>query len=675
MIGSAMNTPRVQEEVGSSTGKLFAPCRAACPVHINVPGYITAIGEGRFTDALETVLERNPLPSVCGRVCLRPCEEGCRRCQLDQPVAIASLKRAAADHGAYPAVLRPRRRPESVAIVGGGPAGLSAAHDLAELGLGVTIFESKPKLGGMLRYGIPNYRLPDEALDRDIDHILEYGIEVETGVKVGTDIAMDELRERFDAVLVTAGLQASRPLPIPGSDLPGVLTALPFLADSACGEDVELAESVIVIGGGNVAMDVARTARRQGAKRVDLICLESAQEMPASDEEIAEAELEGVRIHCSWGPREVLGEDKVMGLRVTRCTSVFDVDKRFSPTFNEDNVQEFYGGTVIFAIGQGADVADLGLPLTQRGAIDVDPLSLTAGSDRCYAAGDVVSGPTKVIDAIAAGKRAAALIYRDLTGVSDIIDELDEEHAVLSKVPDAMGQKLETRRRVEMERVEFYDAVKNFDEVELGYTEYEAAREAQRCLSCTTGARLTREKCAACLTCMRVCPHGAPSGEVGGYLYFDADLCHACGACASQCPAHAIQLEGCNDAELQRRVDRCLFNPELDTTLAFVCGYTPDLLDVIGEKARIISVPCLLRVSEAAVLDALQSGAHRVVFSGCNENMCRFPNAMPLVAARVARIKSLHTEIGMEDAFDVSGEEPAEVAAQGEGVAEGGAAS
>ncbi|MDP2233331.1 MAG: NAD(P)-binding protein, partial [Actinomycetota bacterium] len=191
-------------------GRLFAPCRARCPVHVDVPGYLAAIAEGRFMDALEIILARNPLPSVCGRVCLRPCEDGCRRCLLDEPVAIAALKRAAADTGVYPAPRLARPIPGRIAIVGGGPAGLTAAHDLAALGLSVSIYEDKPLLGGMLRYGIPNYRLPDYALDRDIEYVLSHGIEAHTGVRVGRDVTIEELSSEYDAVLVTVGLQDSR---------------------------------------------------------------------------------------------------------------------------------------------------------------------------------------------------------------------------------------------------------------------------------------------------------------------------------------------------------------------------------------------------------------------------------------------------------------------------------
>ena len=661
-IRTASQAANEEFEAGATPRRLYPPCRSKCPVHIDIPGYLTAIAEDRFNDAIAIVLERNPLPSVCGRVCLRPCEEGCRRCQLDEPVAICSLKRAAADMGAYPLPRKARPRAESVAVVGGGPAGLTAAHDLAQLGFGVTLYEEKPQLGGMLRYGIPAYRLPDAALDSDIGYILSLGVKVEPGVRIGRDISLDDLLKCHDAVVVTAGLQASRAIPIPGHDLENVLTALPFLEAARRGEKLDLGKRVVVIGGGNVAMDVARTARRMGEPEVHVVCLESEEEMPASEEELHEARSEGVKIHCSWGPREVVAEEGagVCALEVTRCTSVFDADKRFNPTFDESAIERFDADTVIFATGQSADVADLGIELTPRGAITVDPLTLQTSAERVYAAGDVVSGPTKIIDAIAAGHRVAACVVRDLTGDARQLVELDEENVALGEVPEAMKSKLETRKRVQMERLEFYDAVKCFDEVELGYTEYEAMREAQRCLGCTTGATVSREKCSACLTCVRVCPHGAPGVKVGGFLYFDAELCHACGACASQCPAQAISLSGQTEQDVDARIERTLARPGPDTTLLFECSCTPNIPMLVGGDVREITLPCLLRVSERSVIHALRTGATKVAFTGCVEATCRYPHARVFVDQRAAKIRSVLSQLGMADAFVMPCEQPAE---------------
>jgi ferredoxin len=270
-----------------------------------------------------------------------------------------------------------------------------------------------------------------------------------------------------------------------------------------------------------------------------------------------------------------------------------------------------------------------------------------------YAAGDVVNGPTKVIDAIAEGHRVAACVVRDLTGDASDLNELDQRSTALGNMPETMRRRVESKRRVRMEKLEFYEAVGTFDEVEAGYTEYEAAREAQRCLGCTTGARLDREKCASCLTCMRVCPHGAPMVKVGGYVYFDAEACHACGACASQCPAQAIHIEGHSEEEMDRRVELALNDPGLDTTLQFACGCTPNLPDLALPDPRTLTVTCLLRASERTVLHALNNGAQRVVFAGCVEVNCRYPYARALVARRMDAIRALLGAMGMEDAFVV----------------------
>jgi NADPH-dependent glutamate synthase beta subunit-like oxidoreductase len=642
---------------GSERQRVYAPCRTKCPVHVDVPGYLMAIAEGRFTDALETVLERNPLPSVCGRVCLRPCEAGCRRCNLDEPVAIAQLKRAAADFGVYPSRAPLARTGFSAGVVGGGPAGLTVAYDLALAGLSVTIYDAKPKLGGMLRYGIPNYRLPDYALDRDIRYILSLGISPETGVCVGDDIPMAELRDRHDVVVVTAGLQGSRPLPIPGADAPQALAALEFLEAASRGEAPRLSGKVVVIGGGNVAMDVARTALRLGASDVRVVCLEGSAEMPASSDEVSEARQEGVRIDCSWGPTQVAsGEDGVCGLDARRCTAVFDDERRFAPRFDESETIRFPADTVIFATGQSADVTELGIELTPRGGIATDPDTMRTSEPGIYAAGDVVNGPTKIIDAIADGHKVAAMILRDLTQDTSMLELLADEADALGSVPDYMKSKIEPKRRIRMEKLEFYEAVRNFEEIEQGYTEYEAAREAQRCLGCATGARLSREKCASCLTCIRVCPHHAPMVKVGGFLYFDANMCHACGACASNCPAQAISIEGHSEAEMIHRTERALEGAGEDATLVFACSCTPSQPAMPGTEVRTITTTCHLRVSETVVLRALRSGAARVAFAGCIEASCRYPHARVLVGQRMDSLKDMLGQLGLADWFIVATE-------------------
>jgi NADPH-dependent glutamate synthase beta subunit-like oxidoreductase len=645
----------------SERDRVYAPCRAKCPVHIDVPGYLRAIAEGRHTDALEIILDRNPLPSVCGRICLRPCEGECRRCLLDEPIAIALLKRVAADFGSYPSQTPAAALGMSVGVVGGGPAGLTAASDLAAAGFSVTIYDAKPRLGGMMRYGIPNYRLPDYALDRDIDHILALGIKVETGVKAGTDVSIAELRERHDAVVVTTGLQLSRALPIPGTDAQQVLAALPFLEAAASGERPKIGPRVVVVGGGNVAMDVARTAVRLGAEQVDVVCLENAEEMPASDHEVDEAAEEGIRVHCSWGPTAVAVEEGgVCGLDAKRCVSVFDENRRFSPTFDESTTNRFEADTVIFSTGQGADVADFGLELTPRGGIQVDQDTLHTSEPGVYAAGDVVRGPSRVIDAIAEGHNVAARILRDLAQDTSLLDVVSEQVEPLGPLPESVQAKIESKPRVEMKTLDLSEAVHGFEEIELGYTEYEAAREAQRCLACTTGARISREKCASCMTCIRVCPNGAPFVKVGGYVYFDAEKCNACGACASQCPALAISIEGHSDAEMVRRVEGLLEGAGEDTTFVFNCACTPDLPEMPGSDVRALTTTCLLRVSEATALETLRLGAAKIALAGCVEANCRYPQSRALVQQRIDGLRDTLSALDLQDRLVDAGQSPEE---------------
>lgn len=636
---------------------ISAPCAARCPAGVDVPGYLNAIAEGRFSEALRIVVERNPLPSVCGRVCVRPCEEGCRRCKLDEPVAIASLKRAAADLGVYPSVDQSIATGFSAAIVGSGPAGLTAAHDLVGRGFRVTVYDAKDRVGGMLRHGIPNYRLPDYALNRDIEYLISCGIDFETGVRIGEDISIEELQERYDAVIIAVGLQGSRALPIPGAEAKNVLAALCFLEEAASGDHPAMTGRVVVVGGGNVAIDVARTALRLGASEVMVTCLESEDEMPASEHEIQEAYGEGVRFNCSWGPVSVkTAGDCVDGLSVVKCTSVFDSNGAFSPTFDETTATVLQADTVIFATGQTPQTQGLDVGLSPRGLIEIDDDSMCTTRHRVYAAGDAVTGPRRVIDAIAQGHRVAACVMRDLLDDSSALEACDAQGIAIGEVPDSMRKKIQQRARVQMDKLEFYECTDSFAEIEFGYTPYEAAREAQRCLGCTSGARLAQEKCASCLTCMRVCPYGAPGVRVGGYLYFDAEACHACGACAAECPAQALSIEGHSDEEMERRIHHVLAGTEGDTTLMFNCSCTPNPPTTVEGALRHITTNCLLRVSDTNVMKALRSGATRVAFAGCVEANCRYPHTRILVEQRIERIRAVLAEIGLEESVTVFGE-------------------
>lgn len=631
----------------------WPPCRLACPVHLDIQKYLAQVAEGAFTDALSTILRGNPLPATCGRICSHPCEDECRRRKVDDPLAIASIKRAAADHGAYPDVKPAVGRPHKVAVIGSGPAGLTAVYDLAKWGYEVTLFESQPELGGMLRYGIPPYRLPTSELDRDIEHIMSVGVEVVTGTRVGKDVTLAQLQKDFDAVLVAVGLAVSKALPIPGADLPGVLLALPFLETVNTGGKPEIGKHVIVIGGGNVAIDVARSALRVGAETVRMACLESAEEMPASPWEIEEAKEEGIVMHPSRGPKAITGTQRADGLDLVECPSVFDEEGRFAPKFNEDKKFHLEGDTVVFAIGQGTALEGLDVPASPRGMIEADRETLETGLPGVFAAGDAVTGPGRAVDAIASGHRAAAAIHRKLTGDQIGLVVLDLEMEAIGQLPEKVIEKVPVRWRVGMPKVGPAERVANFDEMELGYARAQAAEEAQRCMSCTAGARLDSDKCAACVTCVRVCPFEVPTFADDGLPEFPLVGCQACGACAGACPAQAIELAGYPESELYGRLEEAL-GREVSPLAAFVCSYRLPGQELAAGDVRVVPVPCLVRMSDNLLLKAFELGAAKVLVAACSTNECRYPGAVGLVGARIKRMAELLGEIGLGERLMLS---------------------
>jgi NADPH-dependent glutamate synthase beta subunit-like oxidoreductase len=426
---------------------LRPPCEVACPIHTDVQRYVQLVAEGRPAEALAVVRETNPLPQVIGRICAHPCEEACRRGQVDEPVAICNLKRVASD-GAKAAGMgfEPPRveyhTGKKVAIIGSGPSGLAAAHDLALMGVQSVIFEKQPQAGGFLRTGILNYRLPKEILDEDINNIKGMGVEIRTGVVVGEDVEFDQLVDEYDAVLIAVGLSDSRSLPIPGVDLPQVLLAVPFLESVNAGREVpQLGKEIIVIGGGNVAIDVARSARRLSGGKVTMVCLEADDEMPAHSWEIRDARAEGIDIICSQGPNRIVGKDKVEGLEVKKCESVFDKQGRFAPTFCETELSILPGDTIIIAIGQMSNLSFLsenGPAVNERGNLIFDQEQCTTTRRGVFASGEVVTGPGAAVNALASGKRAAVAVARYL-GISV---DFPEEPVAVAELPDEVKGKI-----------------------------------------------------------------------------------------------------------------------------------------------------------------------------------------------------------------------------------------
>ncbi|MEE9125416.1 MAG: FAD-dependent oxidoreductase, partial [candidate division NC10 bacterium] len=423
--GALMDKP-ADIPLGPAKEQTLIPCRAACPAGIDIPRYVRLIAQGRYDEAVAVIREKAPFPEVLGYVCFHPCEDVCRRGSISEPVAICSLKRFAAERDGprgQEAEQVARSTGKRVAVVGSGPAGLTAAYYLQAKGHSVTVFEAASEPGGMLRHGIPHYRVPREVVQREIDELLARGIELRTNTPVGpsSDISLEKLRSEFNAVFLAAGAQLSKRIRLEGSERKGVLWGLDFLREVNLGSwsGTPLGR-VVVIGGGNVAIDVALTSRRLGAKEIQIACLESRGEMPAFEREIEQVCEEGAVLHPSWGPKKILGNGKVSGVELLRCTQVFDEQGRFNPSFDPSITTALEADTVILAIGQSTDFSFLdenGTPLrTERGTIRVDEASLTTALPWLFAGGEVVSGPSSVIQTIAAGRKAAASIDRYLGG-------------------------------------------------------------------------------------------------------------------------------------------------------------------------------------------------------------------------------------------------------------------
>jgi NADPH-dependent glutamate synthase beta subunit-like oxidoreductase len=456
------------------------PCAAACPGGIDIPGYLRHLAHGDPLAAYELILEQVPFPGILGRVCTHPCETACRRGEVGEAIAICALKRFAADAAASlaGAVTVLPDTGHRVAVVGSGPAGLTAAFYLRRKGHAVTVLEARAEPGGMLRYGIPRFRLPQDVLDHEIKVILDTGIELRSGVRFGTDVTLERLREEgFDAVFLALGLQASKRIPLEGADLPQVAWGLDFLREVAGGMPPPLGERVLVIGGGDVAVDVALTALRLGAGAVTMASLEARDELPAHAWEIDQAVEEGVQLLPSWGPLRILADDgAVAGVELQECTAVLDPAGAFRPSFGDGRRTEA-ADLVILAIGQTAE------PDVDEDVLRVDPETGVTARPGVYAGGEIATGPGALIEAIAEGKKIARAIDRQLGGDGDLV-------VSPAARPDAAGYDGarepgfadRPRHRSPVRPV----AERRQDFVEVtGCLAAEAARaEACRCLSC-----------------------------------------------------------------------------------------------------------------------------------------------------------------------------------------------
>ncbi len=527
-------------------------CQHACPVHTNACGYVTAIGEGRYEEAYRIARATNPFASICGRVCGAPCELNCRRGDVDAPVSIRSLKRFVTTQfgpesgdfrvhheGCDQRMLPPNRGDyEKIAVVGAGVSGLTVAHDLTQIGYKVTIFEANPEPGGMLTVGVPVFRLPRDLVKREIQSILALGVELKCNMRLGRDFTIADLRHQgYKAIFLGIGLPKGRKLSLPGADRQMVYDGMDFLRAFNEGTPLPLGKRVVVIGGGNVAYDVARSAvrpagattrtealadmergeqvaydvarsalRLSGDKEVHVVCLEKREEMPADEIEIIEGEEEGLKLHSSRGPKAIFGDDgTVTALRTVRCTSVFDSTGRFNPSFDESAIEDIPADTIIFAIGQSSDLSFLkpedGVE-TERGLIKVNRETYQTTAPDVFACGDIAHGPRLFIDAIASAQIAARSMHDFLRGTrTDIVVRSHWSPAAYT-----MAEGWERLPRATPPVVEAVERSNSLTIIEENFPVEGAHRQAQRCLRCNVNTVFDTSTCIACNGCVDVCP-------------------------------------------------------------------------------------------------------------------------------------------------------------------------
>jgi len=650
----------------------YPPCRKACPAGINIQAYIALITQGKFKEALEVIRKSIPFPSVCGRVCFSPCEDACTRKDIDEALSIRALKRLVADYDFASEIKEkpkpvPKTHSEKIAIIGSGPAGLTAAYDLAKMGYPVTIFESASKLGGGLRYCIPEYRLPETVLDAEIDYIRETGVEIRTDTTIGKDITFDEIKKQgYKAILIATGAHQCVSLNIEGEDLDGVFDALDFLKEVHVGNHVKLGSKVAVIGGGNVAVDAARTARRLSSNEVTIVYRRSKKEMPAHRHEVEEAVKEGVKLHFLVSPKRILGKNgKVVGIEcIKNALGPPDESGRRRPAPVEGSEFVVPADAVLLGIGMMPDTSFLPkeVEVTRGNIIVVDETTLETRLPGVFAGGDVVTGPASVIEAIAAGKKAAVSIDRYIKG-------LDLKVGRTKDVPEItwVSEKnfLRKKPRQTMACLDLDERMSCFKEVELGLTPDAGLLEAHRCLFCGSCSEclemeelcevddvlVDEDRCIACANCEKVCEYGAIRVEKS-VAKVNSVLCKGCGTCAVECPAEAITMQNFSDEKISAQLKDAATSWTTKNgiqTIAFVCNWSYKN-DEFGwpQNTHVIPVRCSGRVDPLHVLRAFMLGADGVLIVSCNSKDCHYVFGGSITEKRVRQMKEWLQAVDIE---------------------------
>ncbi len=636
-----------------SRKELPAPCNAACPVGTDARRYVGLIFQGRYEEAMEVITANNVIASVCAYICAHPCEEACRRLYVEGPLAIRALKRFVMDHTREYRRRNYRQasltRPQRVAIVGSGPAGLGAARDLLLQGYPVTLFERESEPGGMPMNVVPKFRLPKAVVWEDLSELEALGARFRTGQAWGRDFSLKDLKEQgYQAILLAIGLQKSRGLPVPGMDAAGVYLAIPFLRQVAQGQPPPLGERVLVVGCGNVAMDAARAVKRLGAPEVMMICLESPHQLFASPVETARTKDEIIDLIYQWAPKVVQTEGgRVQGIELMACTSLFDELGRFAPTYDADKVQLLAADTLIFAIGQEAELdaaQQENLALEGR-RLRVDRLTMATSLPGVFAAGlfvagEIFTGPTLAVASAASGRRAAVAIDHFLrTGL--YLTVADECPRPISRLPQEQASRICRVPGRPLKERPVGERLKDFATAELVYDEADALIEARRCIHCGRGAEVIDRKCVRCLTCVRCCPFEVPIME--NQAVFPAETCIACGLCASQCPAYAINIQRLEPGEMRRQVAAILADGPREIVFACLRGMTGrEELQAPGT----VWWDCLKLLQHEDLLAPFEMQATGLVLRECRED-CRLEKAASYLQRLVRCTNEILVSVGL----------------------------